>query len=55
MPRFVRMSVGAALAAAVLAPSAASAVCTVRFEERRFACGQATCTATFPVVECPEP
>ena len=54
MSRLVRASIGVALAAAVLAPSAASAICTVTLEERRFACGQATCSATFPVITCPE-
>lgn len=54
MPRLVRASIGVALAAAVLAPSAASAVCTVTLEDRRFPCGQATCYGTFPVITCPE-
>lgn len=51
MSRLVRISVVAALAAAVVAPSAASA-CTVTLEERKVGGPNWTAIVIVPVVTC---
>lgn len=56
MSRLLRASAATAIAAAILAPSVASATCSVSWEGQRFACpGGGTCYIQYPVVVCGPP